>query len=42
MCEDMEEVYVVVVDDGVQIVILCGGDFIECVKIGNWFDIYIV
>lgn len=41
MREDMEEAYAVAADDGVQTVILRGGDFIERAKTGNWFDTYI-
>lgn len=39
--EDMEEAYAVAGDDGVQTIILRGGDFIEQEKTGNWFDTYI-
>lgn len=41
MREDMEEAYAVAADDGVQTIILRGGDFIERAKTGNWFDTYI-
>jgi len=39
--EAMEETYAIAADDGVQTIILRGGDFIEQAKTGNWFDTYI-
>ena len=39
--EAMEETYANAADDGVQTIILRGGDFIEREKTGNWFDTYI-
>lgn len=39
--EEMEEAYAVAADEGVQTLILRGGDFIEREKTGNWFDTYI-
>ena len=41
MREQMEEAYAVAADDGVQTIILRGGDFMERHKTGNWFDTYI-
>lgn len=40
--EQMEEAYAVAGDEGVQTIILRGGDFIEREKTGNWFDSFIV
>ncbi|MEL7110581.1 MAG: NAD-dependent epimerase/dehydratase family protein [Pseudomonadota bacterium] len=39
--EAMEESYAVAADEGVQTIILRGGDFIEQAKTGNWFDTYV-
>lgn len=39
--EAMENLYAEVADEGVQTLILRGGDFIEREKTGNWFDTYI-
>lgn len=39
--EAMENTYAEAADDGVQTIILRGGDFIEYEKTGNWFDTYI-
>jgi nucleoside-diphosphate-sugar epimerase len=39
--EAMENLYAEAADDGVQTLILRGGDFIEREKTGNWFDTYI-
>lgn len=39
--EAMENSYAEAADDGVQTIILRGGDFIEREKTGNWFDTYI-
>jgi len=39
--EEMEQAYAVAGDDGIQTIILRGGDFIEQEKTGNWFDSYI-
>lgn len=39
--EAMENLYAEAADEGVQTLILRGGDFIEREKTGNWFDTYI-
>ena len=39
--EAMENSYAEAADEGVQTIILRGGDFIEREKTGNWFDTYI-
>ena len=39
--EAMEESYAIAADEGVQTIILRGGDFIERTKTGNWFDTYV-
>jgi len=39
--EEMEQAFRRAADDGINTVILRGGDFIEAEKTGNWFDTYV-